>query len=192
MKIIATPIFWAIDSFGHALEAIHNLFFPVKNPEVSWTDFLYRLRPEDARNVQSFCARLGALDKKVPLAVAAIGSTLSNEKAYYRDIDLLLLPLHPHNIGFAEMSFGEFVASQPESSTEDAPYCYSSIRSWKLNFEQGDAPLHIQIITSTDPAREYPRQTLDSFRAWQKNRSPAWPYEKFSIRIIGLTPTTKE
>ena len=138
--------------------------------QVEWSEFLSRIRDEDLTNVHTLLDRLKVVDMDVPLALVAVGSTLNNQKAYYRDIDFYLLPIHEHNIGLAERVFASFIQEQPETRKKHAhdepeelsPY-YEATRCWNLDFRQPTAPIHLMVLTDIDRSSAYSRLTLEGF-----------------------------
>lgn len=143
MKALVAPLSWIWGFFVFV-----GKVFSERTPsnQFEWDDFLSRLRRDDVNNVNSFVARLGDLSQKVPLAVVAVGSTLSNRKAYYDDIDLLLLPLHEHNIGLAEKEFAKFAKEQQEvRAVAGEQSIYDVTTGWYLDFEAGTVPIHLLI-----------------------------------------------
>lgn len=143
MKALVAPLSWIWGFFVF----IGKMFSEgTPSNQFEWDDFLSRLRRDDVNNVNSFVARLGDLSQKVPLAVVAVGSTLSNQKAYYNDIDLLLLPLHEHNIGLAEKEFAKFAKEQQEVRTVAGERgIYDITTSWYLDFAAETVPIHLLI-----------------------------------------------
>ncbi|MCR4307376.1 MAG: hypothetical protein NUV80_02360 [Candidatus Berkelbacteria bacterium] len=179
MKILTVPFSWLWGFFVSVFEVFSSNKSKLHPNEMPWEDYLHRLRPGDARNVNSLLARLGSINETVPLAVVAVGSTIRGQRAYYRDIDLLLLPLHQHNIGLAERVFAEFACIQPETQKKgtvipsgddnydnepiESQDAYSSKRGWRLEFGEGNTPIHLLVIGHDKPSVAHCRVTLEQF-----------------------------
>lgn len=169
MKILTTPFSLVAKIFG---KKTNNLL----PHEVEWDSFLNRLKREDSENVCAIIVRLAEVNKKVPTAVVVVGSTLDNKKAFYEDIDLLLLPLHVHNIGLAEVVFAEFARSQPETrkkpgtdEPEELADVYSATTSWYLDFGRDCVPIHLVIKDDdNDPSKTLGRKTFAEFLEWER------------------------
>lgn len=161
--------------------------------EICWPNFLQRLKSIDRENINTLIARLGEVNKEVPLAVVAVGSTLSGKKAYYNDIDLILLPLHPHNIGLAELVFTKFAQNQPEArkkagtdEPEELETIYDFTTSWYLDFSADSAPIHLIIREDgRNPVVAAFRVALDQFMRQQTQWYSNAPFSIYSFNDAG-------
>lgn len=199
MKILRLPFLflWDIAVFvGKIFSSDKQSSHP---NEMSWGDFISGLKPADQVNVNSLIARLGAINEQVPLAVVSVGSTVTRRRAYYNDIDLLLLPLHQHNIGLAEKVFADFACTQPETrrkgtvipsgddnydnEPEETSEAYSVKRGWRFEFGDGCATIHLLIIGHDEPSVARCRMTLEVFRQGERDRY--YHGKLFSVRVVG-------
>ncbi len=197
MKYLILPLTFQLSWLGGLFIFIHKVCTyrgsePLPN-EIAWDEFLFRLRPMDTQNVESLVARLGSVNEKIPLAVVAFGSALTNLRSYYGDIDLLLLPLHRHNISLAEVVFAEFARIQPETEKKEASPdkpvevlesvgVYNGKRSWSLDFGQGTTPLHLMIRDGgSNPGVIGARVTLVDFLRQEPSARVDRPFSKLVL-----------
>ena len=145
---------------------------PQPSTEVVWEDYLRRLQPDDRENVAEVCRRLSTLAaaEHLPLTVMAVGSVL-NSREYYRDLDLLLLPLHKRDVVRAEEIFERFVTNQPEVVRDETHperrvkegkwwslHLYDVCRYWSLQFPCGK---YMDLFVYTDFRRMTLREKLE-------------------------------